>query len=353
MAIFGNTNLGSNYEVPAFEGAMPTMEYSDQALYEFAEDIYKIQAGLYVSDIMLEEAIMTESNCNPEALLENVFTDMFAKIKDALKKLWAKITGWFKEVRKHLEIVFGNGVTVVKKYENELKERAKNAKDYEYTGYVYDIAKFDSTIDKWSKAAEDKLAKLDGVSGDTYDAYASKFGDLGTQTTDDFSETLIKGLTNKASNMSELKEELLSIARSDADRTEKIIGFKGNSVTEMIDFVKNNSKALAQIDKDKSATDKRFNEVIKGYDKLEKSLADKKIEGITKLINQATSNAKFCLSVCQNLNNCRQQIYKEAFGTYVRALKGLLTSRDAKPAKEGFTNVDSSSSILESAMRLV
>lgn len=67
-------------------------------LIESSYEMVQLNAALYISDVMIEEAIF-EGMTSPEILLEGLVKDAVDKIKLIFQKFWAKIRGWFKKNR--------------------------------------------------------------------------------------------------------------------------------------------------------------------------------------------------------------------------------------------------------------
>jgi len=230
MAIFtSNKVLTENVNLPEVGEIMPTMEASDQILYEFAEDMYKINAALYVSDVIIEQSVM-EGAENPEALLENVVGDFFKKIVEAFKKLWAKIKAWFKEVIKTLEVQFMSGEKFIKKYKKELED--KKATGFNYKGYKYDVAKMEKSIDDVAKKASGytntDLGNLDKI---TKEDLEKRLGDVAQLSGSEFVEKVFgKAITD-------IKADITRDLRGNIDKELELKDFEGNSKSEMISFV--------------------------------------------------------------------------------------------------------------------
>ena len=343
MAIFTSNNVVLENDIPAVEGILPTMEASDQILYEFAEDMYKINAALYVSDVIIEQSV-TEGAENPETLMENVVTDFFKKLVEAFKKLWAKIKGWFKEVIKSLEVLFMNGEKFIKKYKKELED--KKATGFKYKGFKYDVAKMETAVagitTKATGYSNTNLGSLDGVSKEDLE---NRLGDIAKLTGAEFIEKVFGKATT------DLKKDIVTDLRGGTDTQYELSDFEGFNKSAMISFVEGYKKCIDNVKKDAAEADKNLSNCIKAIESAGKSYKGEE-SGVTGVVSTVASNLKACVSVAQGMYALKQSAYKEVYKYSVHILKKYLTF---KPAKESaFDDYGSESkSILESAMDLI
>jgi hypothetical protein len=344
----------------------PTTESSDAAVIEFAQDIAKITSALYVADALIEATAVVEgSSFDPAPVLEATVGDAINKIKAKIKELWGKLKAWFKTIVENIKVLFMNGETFVKKYKDELLK--KNAKDYKYKGYGYDIVALDSAVDSIRKAANNEASKISGLASITPESiktaddmlteYESK---LGKVITADSSEDVVSALGKAgkidADNTSELRKKLFAVAHKGEVVKGEIRGFSENSVADMIKFISGYSEIISKINKDKASTDQTFSDLIKSYERIGKVIEGKadevtSVSKITSVTTSATTNVRTCLAVSQAAATTRVDVYKEAYHTFVAALKGVFRAR----VKEsyGYSDDSHSGSILEQALGIV
>lgn len=369
MGIFSNFyNLTeSTVNVPTGDVYMaPTMESSDAAILEFADSLYKITAGLYIADSIMETRSVTESSYDATPVLEATAKEIFQKIKAALINFWNKVKAWFKAVIDQIKALFMSGEKFVKTYATQIKEKASKNKSYKYKGYGYSIAKLDGAVnsirDKANKSSEKISSLPDFVSKLPKDSdekvTASTLSTLWRNHFDtilcsDDSETIYKDITGEK-NLSDMAEELAKIGRKGDVTKADIIGFSENSVDEMIKFIEGYKNAISSINKDADTTDSTFNKLINAYDKTAKVVASKDsatAPGLTALVNATTTNVKTLLAIAQRASSVKTTIYKEAYRTYVGALKGVFRTKTVKESYDG--DDTSGESLLESAMNLI
>lgn len=351
MAIFGNSQVLESVTLPEVGNILPTMEASDQIIYESAEEMYKINAALYVADIMIEQSLC-EGAGNAEVLVEGVVGDFFRRIINMFKKMWAKIKEWFANVLKAIKILFMSGTEFVKKYKSELDK--KNVTGYIYNAYKYDVDKMNSAIDKVVNTNSKYVAtKLPDLKDATKESVENSLGDIAKMDNTEWIEDLCgKYGIGSANNVSELKQEVVSICRDGMDTKLELKDFEGNSKSEMIKFIEGFKKCIDDIAKDNKDTDKNFNNAIKAIESGERSYKGGNSD-VSSAISKVASNMRSCLSISQAMYAVKKQMYEEVYRSFTSILKGYLTF---KPKKEGFDETGAtsgSSSILESAMKLV
>ena len=347
MAIFGSTGIfESDTNLPEVEEVMGTMEGSDQILYEAAQDFYKINAGLYISDVLIEQAV-TEGASDPEALMEGTVKDFFKRIIDAIKKFWAKVKAWFKNVIETIKVFFMSGEKFIKQYESKLK--AKNAKGFEYTAYKYTFGTANKMYASIEKACDKVIKDIPGKIGANTSVKAVKaaFGDAGELESADFVEKICKAGASNASTISELKNAMLKGTRNNSDEPQEWVDFNGNTKDYMISVVKDHKKTVSEIEKYDKETEAKFANLVKAYESLERSMEGGKSDALS-IISKAASNARSALSILQGVNATYISLVREEYGTFVSILKRYAVYKEKESTKESVEG-----SLLESAMALL
>lgn len=347
MAIF-TTNAISN-DVNMYTGTvLPTMEASDEIVYEASENMYKIQAGLYISDIMIEQAV-TEGYGGGEALMEGAVKDFFKKILDTLKKFWAKVKAWFKSVIEHIQVYFMNGKKFIEKYKDALNK--KEAKNFTYSAHKYDIDKMESTADKVIKEAQRYMSpKISGITSESNaDWVKNSFGTVAL-TSSEFVETLCKKAIGGCDSIAAIKEQLALIARDMVNDKRDWKDFNGNSKADMIKYVEKNSEILNKIKEANSESDSNFKNAISAIGSLENSIKDN--DKLVSVISTVSGNVKTALSLTQGVYAVKTAMYKEAYGEFLGILKSYALYKDKSATKESYEPA-TEGSILDSAMALL
>lgn len=347
MAIFTNTKAVVEETLPEVGEIMGTMEASDQILYEAAEDFYKINAGLYISDILIEQAV-TEGSADPEALMEGTIKDFFKKIIEALKKFWAKVKAWFKGVIENIKVLFMSGEKFIKEYEKKLKE--KKATGFKYRAYKYNS---DASFKLGTKVGAEAAKVLNLPTSINADASVedakAKFGEIAELDSTDFVEKVCSSIASNCKTISDIKKECIKVCHNNSDEPQDWVDFNGNSKDEMIDGVKNYKKSMDIVNKMATETDAKFSNLIKAFTSLEKSIKDN--SSLTSVIGKVSTNAKSVISLYQGFNATAISLAKEEYATYLSILKRYAVYKDKSATKESATTVEGS--LLESAMALL
>lgn len=343
MAIFSSKSVLTESQT-GFDhvdyNVQPTMEASDQILYEFAEDMYKAQAGLYISDIIIEQAV--SEGAEPEALVEGTVKDFFKRIKDALKKLWDKIVAWFKSIIENLKVMFSSGEKFIKKYEKAINEKKDDK--FEYTGFKYDmnalltIPELPKSLDEVAKQIE---TNYEDLKDDEFDVDEGKKEVLA-------STAATCGLSG-IDSVDELKKELVSKLRGGDVAKSTFTFSSGNGKGQMIDLVKNHSKILKGINKYYTDFNNAMSKVIKACEKAENKVKE---GGNTTVFSKLVTVYKYGISLAQAVCSVRISIQKEAYGACLATLKRFVMWKPAKESFEGETETGSKS-ILESAISML
>lgn len=313
---------------------------------EAASDIYKIQAGMFVSDIMMESAIM--EGASEEVLLEGFAKDIFDKLIETFKKLWAKIKEWFNKAIRAIQILFMSGEKFVKKFENEIT--SKDTTGYSYKGYKWNkgpVAKLYELKD-YEKA---EVAATTSIEAAITDLLGTEFKEekvTGEHVTK-FKEEFFKKLAN-VDNLSEMKSE--AIEKATGGEKEEIENFEVYSISEMISHIKDSKKTIAKLNKAQVNIKKDCDNAIKSLENFRKSLSTEEKAKHSTTVTNLASIYRFLVSVSLAGVETATTVNKMQQREFEGALKGLLRY---KGTKEGF-NYDSSkgsTSILEAAMKMI
>jgi len=360
MAIFGNkrSSLNDDFDISKYDHIQPTTEALEQIITESAKDSYKLRAGMYVSDVMMEQAVLFES-ADPEVLLEAFGKGFFAKVKDMFVKMWNAVKAWFEKMKKSLVMFFSSGKTFVDKFENDL--RKKNVKGYKYKSFKYTASKGDafaskilSTIDSTENEYENKLGGLDVRSSSKHkDAMDSKKDNMKEEyDTNDDKESLFKSMG--VDSISELQEESYQEYRNGSKEKEEFEDFENNSKDDMMKFIKDSSKNLADLERYQKDMDSHFSKIVKAIETAGNKYKNEEFSKVSPYVSHSVEMLRFCMSIRSALSKMHVEYVKEAASEFESILKGYLRF---KPLKESLDvshdDKTDTTNIFEAAMRLV
>lgn len=364
MSIFGNRGrMGSSFEEMETGFIQPTSECLEGILTESAHESYQIRAGLYVSDIIMEEAVF-EGAASPEVLMEGFGKDLWTKIKNMFMKMWNKIKSWFEKVKRFFSLLFKSGKEFIDKFENEI--RAKVAKGFKYKGYKYSLAKGHTETESYleksiGKALEytNGITKVDEIvnTGKQYDALnamdKSKMDASKDYKTSDTKDEVLKSITGEDS-LDEFSKKLAKDFRSGEDSTEEYENFSGNSKEEMINEIKNADKNIALINASEKAINTQMERTIKAIESAAGRFKGEDAGKIAPHVTHSTEMIRYVVGISTTAMRVELDATKEAVKDFETILKAFLRF---KPAKEGFDggfgDNSGATSILEAAMKLV
>lgn len=366
---FGTVNTQSTViDAPVYEGYVaPTADAVMSIATEGVLEGLQLQAALHVADATIAYTAVHESAGAAEAVLESVVGNTIGKLKEGLKKLWAKIKAWFASVGKTFSLMFAKGKDFVKKYKKEILE--KPSAGFEYSGHVWTveagnnkagalIKSIDSTLQTVLKAASSIDAK-DYKTADTTNA-KDEF-DLPS-----IKEDLVKKLGNTlgagVDDMSEIKEKLQEVYRNGKDEKEEIKDFGKVSRGTLIDLIDKSDKSQKEVKDIEKEVDKQFNESLKALQKLETEIGKAKDSDFTGADNaaQAKSRGKITAlaSMVSNVTRYAQSLNTAIAGAAVEnikaaaseaesVLKQFIRYRGTKESFEGDDHGTENTSVLE------
>ena len=128
---YGNTMLvegfGKEYE-PGMEGMMEIM-------LENAQDAHDLDMAVTLTSVKKSQLLMEGKDYEAEMLQENVFKNVYAKMKELFKKMWARMKDFFKSVRLYFDKWALNSKKFVEKYKDLINEAGKCTVE----GYDYNV----------------------------------------------------------------------------------------------------------------------------------------------------------------------------------------------------------------------
>lgn len=364
MGIGTFTNLGvtqfggSSIDVPAYEGFVePTSNGLMDLLQESTQDFYQLQAALYVADVVHEQATL-ESAQDAEAIFESVVKDSLAKLKKIFSDMWAKVKSWFASVIQRAKLLFQSGEKFINANKKQLDE--KNVLGFKYKGYKWDVAsgqaKAEHFVDLAKKSIEQQAKVIDFAAKQVR---APKVDGSAPEGLDEVKEKVFNAMG--VEDISEMKKEIYLAARSGEEEAKEIEDFSANSKAELMELVKNSSKAISAIEKAKKATDAEYQRIIKALDAASKAIGegggdDKGRAQAVNIVNRAAKMVQFLLTIISAADAALIDNINTSAKAATATLKKYLTY---KPAKESYTGEGDgdvtleSMSILDRAMKLV
>lgn len=338
MLLSGKTTYGySDFsDVPVMEGYDVETGGDAAAHQEFIQDmvgVYESMHALDMAEIELRRnngGIALESCAGVEefrAVQEGAASDIFEKIKAALKKLWGKIKGFFKSIRKYFDYLFMNGKDFAKKYQTDIiKASARADEDFKFKMYKFDDAKIDDVdgallyakatdlIDRFEKSNIGKVSELsnDDIEKQLYQPYRKLIlGGTGSGDADDFSKDAFAYFRNGAESESD-KEEI-----------------NGSEVSAFVKVLTTN-KTLSNLDKMERAMDSSFRYVIKEIDKLATEATKEGEENLAKEASKLSQCYEKLQSIASSFVRIWHQAVKDRASAYKQACMKVMTYRNKK-----------------------
>lgn len=354
MIIFGN-NSNTNYNgfenVPGIE---PTEECLDRICLEASREVFQLQAASYISDVMMEEKVLTEG-ADPTVLLEGFASGLWTKIKNIFTNFKNKVLSWFSTMKKSVVMFFSSGKKFVEKFKNDILRKTDSG--YEFKMYKYSESAGNTVITKIDNTVKTDVIKKYGdfdvknYSGEDLGAGAAASGEKFDTSAE--KEQVLKA-TGYGESMEEIKKKLMEAFRG-GESQEEIKDFSGcASKTEMIKFIEEEQSTVKFLGEFETTISKEFNEIITSINKASNSLKGDDINKATPYVNHSTSMLNFGLNLQLAGYQAYTTIVKEMAKAYESVLKGYLRH---KPVKEGFVGnnniAGSGSSILESAFKYI
>ena len=312
MGLFTNNESYNEYEVPVVEGYAGIDGRVSIMMEAYADDMnfFKELIGNDVAEVnaMREGADL-------EVLAENAVTNAFTKLKEMIKKVWAKIKALFEAF---IARVTGFVAKDGKAYDKKYKALAlKNVADGRCTKIKYKMRKANGTINLNGVPAAAKAVNWNSelvkeVAGDKKDNTEVK-------------EALIKenfGISNP--DVKTFKKDLIDKYYADEEEFE---GIKPEDVTKASAVLVGNAQVVKDLNNEKKAIEAAFKEMLKKCEDQQKD-ADKAISDMKSNVSdeeaKATAtgyaNATKKISACRTVLTCFQEIATTAIGAKSEAI---------------------------------
>lgn len=328
-----NNDYTIDFDIQVMEGYDVEVGGDAAAHQEFVQEmvcVYEAMHSMDMAEIELRKnngGIALESCTDGidefEAVQEATLNNITTKIKDSLKKLWAKIKGFFKSIRKFFDYLFMNGKDFAKKYQTEIIKAAARADDsFEFKMYKFDDSKIDDVAgiqlyEKANKLIYGDVTTIGGYDTETlekkiYAPYRKAIlGSSASGDAEDFSKEAFGFFRNGADGESD-KEE---IKASEAGRFIKIL---------------TSNKTDSALDKMEKAMDKSFKDIIKNIEDGEKKAAEAQNADVIKTSSKLATAFEKCQSIATTFIRIWHQAVKDRAGAYKQACMKVMTHRNKK-----------------------
>lgn len=343
MSIFSQIKQENDLQAPVFEGYIDdSLAGMQEIVTESAQEMYQLQAGMYISDIIMEEAVM-EGAATPEILIEGFVKDALAKLEEIFKNLWAKVEAFFKYVIKTLEIAFLSNKKFADKFSDEIK--AKNGSDFTYTGHVYTVgagfAETSKLISTIATSIDETIARTGGTEVTLEEAKTNLNGELGGAT----QETVLEKARAAFRDGQKDKAVIKGLSNSDKDAFIKLLANGKDDINKLKESQKSAGEA--------------YKKILTNLKKERANAAKSKDDAKAALVSIAKEKYQF-VHYAISISNTVYSIQTTSAQAAVKQARKVLGSflkwkshKDALDEKSKSVVEEGSTSILESAMRFV
>lgn len=376
MSIFSNSLFGGSFEslgadfVPAFEGYVDLQDASLEAttVVEGSLSGLVVTEGFVNRKLSLNEMTIESAASVMEAAGGNVISRM----KDAFKRLLAKIKGWIANIKRSFQIQFTKGAEFVNKFKKEINE--KSAADFEYKGHKWSISNGENKANQSVGAVTAEINKIIDASNATTAITstdvikAGATNDTATYNDDNKSEKIdtLRENSKKAlliaagvagdDEMTDVTKYITEEYRGE-DTADTIKNFSVISRSTMMDHVKGSTKSVETIEKNNKKQQDAINNVIKLLNKAEKEInkeeAGNSSSHKTSAISVYVSAANYGVNLISTITAAQTAMVKASSAEFEGALKSFLRYKGKKNAAlESYTTVEGSTanSIIESVI---
>lgn len=365
MSIFSTTKPKQQDELTAvIEQAEGFVDSSlsglQTVLSESAYEAYQLQAGMYISDVLMEEAVF-EGTSTPEILIEGFLKNSWDRLVKIFEDLWKKVQGWFAAAKQSLQVLLLSGEKFVAKFGDVIKK--KDAKDFKYEGYKYTLSagsdKVGAHIANLEKGLNEAVGfKIDETSM-TVAGQKDQFTKADHKEAYDLSQEK-KNLLSKLGNedLSAILADVREEFRNGAKDATEISGFSANSKEQMLELVKDSKTIVGNLDKAYKVLKADFERTLTSVKQAKNILSkedDKKATNkakVTAFANHKYQLAHFALTTMSSLHATEVSCIKEAAKAFQKALKSFISAK-AEKVEATKPEATKESSILEAAFQIL
>ena len=302
-------------------------EYMDEAVTTFCEEMYKLDAAMYIVDVQLESAIF-EGATSVEAVAENALTDFITRVKEKILELWHKFQDWITKVTMAFRAFVSTASGFISKNSGSIKKKAEknvNAKkedQYTYTGYEYRPLINGKLVDTSKELGKASM----------YKEILSENPDKDIQLEDIYAQ--MAGGDKAVTTVSELITHIQKVGRG-AESVDKVPTVA--DVESWISFNKKGKETLQKLGAAKDNCKREFDKIIKTLKKDEsKAKKDDRTEAASK-IHQRVRMLSAISSTIGRMFSAEVNLHVEAYkalASRLRAINGLSDPEKNKDKKE-------------------
>lgn len=304
---YGNTMLvegfGKEYE-PGMEGMMEIM-------LENAQDAHDLDMAVTLTSVKKSQLLMEGKSYEAEMLQENVFKNVFAKMKELFKKMWARMKDFFKSVRLYFDKWALNSKKFVEKYKDLINEAGKCTVE----GYDYNVDGI-TVSGAWGKMK----SHLDKLKGEI----ARGTSDKASLDVSEVKNDISKEIVGKES--SEFKKGVQ--AKLGITPVKKTISYDASKI---ISILSSGMEPANEIKKDEQSIDSAYSAAIKEVEAAEKA-SNENAKAFGDKQKEAPENAKEGWKNLKATSSARATDYNRLLDAYkqsldmINSITGLRTS---------------------------
>ncbi|MCM1218703.1 MAG: hypothetical protein NC548_29800 [Lachnospiraceae bacterium] len=260
-----NSSFGG-YNIVSEGGAAMDFSVTDGAVMEMMRTISAADRVVQSADVMASMKYILEGT-DVTVVMENVVSDAITKIKNGFIKLKNTIVAWFNKAVKFFQSLFKSGKEFVTAYGGELKK--KSTSGFKYYGYEWNKGKGDSVVDKIFSATDREINSMISDLGKAADSNADNLQYSKTNDGEsDYGDTVIGGMSIGASNISEMKEEIVKAYRGGTTDKTTEAELTSSKVSDYLSYIETGKDVISKIKKTESDFEKRLSSIISTLDKI-------------------------------------------------------------------------------------
>lgn len=299
-------------------GITPDMAGILQINNESAEDSFLLESA-----IILASAKILSEGTDVEALQEGVIKNVFDKIKEIVKKMWAKIKEFFKGVRMFFDKIALNSKKFAEKYEKQIKE----VKSVTIEGQDYKPENL-SVDEIWKNGSK---AVISNTMGGITKGEAVKEADVRSE--------IVKAICHNGTDVKKYCLEKMNVKPAKTNIT-----FSGS---ELLTQMKEINTYINDVKAEEKAVDKLYTECLSNIDRAKKDAEknskddsnsddDRKSSGKQAKVHAMRANLmKEVMNYVNTAAGVKIQVYKSAAGqAKTAAYKGIAENRKASSKED-------------------
>ena len=285
---FGSSSVDmGDYDFSA--SALGEASYMESAVATLFTDIMEAEQGYMVSEVVAAATIVREGSLGNEvdgpAIFEGVVGNGIAKIKAAFQKFIAKVKEFYHKVINWFKAMFSNAENFVKNFGKAIKDKARKAKGFQYTGFKYTMSTGDAKVKKLkddiNKEMVARIGDFDfmakGTSVNDFKAavaskVSSSFKEDDNPTATEVVEEFIGTLGYD--DIEDMKTGLTEDYRDGSNAKVTIVDFDGNSVDTMLNFLKDSKKTISGLETDLANYETKVKNIVSKLDKYDGGKGD-------------------------------------------------------------------------------